>query len=92
VGADLLVELPVGLGLVGQGDDVGDLEAVRVLVLERAVEALDDAVRLGRVVAGPDVTQLRMAGDEVEEVGALVGQASQARGAITVVSCPLVWR
>lgn len=46
-----------------------------MLVLETPVEALDDPVRLGCPMARPDVAQLAVAGDEVDEVGALEGRA-----------------
>lgn len=71
--ADPVVELPVRLDLLGQTDDRRDLLAVQVLVLQTLVEALDDAVGLGRVMAGPDMTELGVTGDEVDEVGALEG-------------------
>jgi len=58
VRSDPVVELAVGVGVLGQADDRCDLLTVEVLVLQTLVEALDDAVRLGRVMAGPDVTEL----------------------------------
>jgi hypothetical protein len=44
-----------------------------VLVIQTHVQALDHAVRLGLVVAGPDVAEFGMTGDEGDEVGALQG-------------------
>ena len=41
--------------LLDEADDVGDLEPVKMLVLEAPAEPLHDAVGLGGTVAGPDV-------------------------------------
>jgi hypothetical protein len=73
--SDRVVEVAVRLRLVDERDDVGNLELVEVLVLEALVEPLDDAVGLGRAVAGPDVGQFGPTRDEAQEVSALVGLA-----------------
>jgi hypothetical protein len=67
VRVDLVVEPAKRLGLIGEGDGVGDLEAEQVLVLDRLVEAFDDIVGLGRVAASPDVGELGSAGNEAGE-------------------------
>ena len=67
----LVVEAAIELAGGVELEDVGDLEAVQVLVLEGLVEALDDAVRLGRVMTGPDVVELDPVGDEAGEAEAL---------------------
>lgn len=59
-----------------QANDRRDLLAVQVLELQTFVEALDDAVGLGGVMAGPDVMEIGMTGDQVDEVGALVRGAA----------------
>src|SRR3989442_9018358 len=48
---------------------VTDLIAVEILVLESLEEALDDAVGLGRAVAGTDVGELGAGGDVKRESG-----------------------
>lgn len=57
VGVLPAVELAGGIEL----EDVADLEPIQALVLERLVEALNDAVRLRRVVASPGIASVRSA-------------------------------
>lgn len=57
VGAPGVVELAEGVDLGLQCERIADLDPVQVLVLERLVPALDDPVRLRRVMPGPDVAQ-----------------------------------
>ena len=64
VGTGLVVQDAIALALVVQLHAVADLQSIEVLVLERAVVSLDDAVGLGRPVAGPDVGQPGAGGDE----------------------------
>ena len=49
VRSDLSAERSEGCDLLGEFRRLSDLALVEVLVLERAVEAFDDAVGLGRV-------------------------------------------
>jgi hypothetical protein len=57
VRSDVVEDLPVGLGLPGDGLAVGDLVAVQVLVLQRAEGALADPVLSGALGLDPDVFQ-----------------------------------
>jgi hypothetical protein len=52
---DLIEREKEALDLLGELRRLADLPLVEVLVLERLVEALDDAVGLGGVVARADV-------------------------------------
>lgn len=58
VGADLVVEGAVRVDAFGQRDAVCRQVAVEVFVLERLVEALDDAVGLRTLLSRADVAQL----------------------------------
>lgn len=73
--ADGVVDIEVVVDVLGEFLAVGDLVAVQVLVFQRLVEPLDDAVGLRRVVPGPDVDQFGALADECGEVGALVASA-----------------
>lgn len=73
VGTPGVVELAEGIDLGRQLEDVADLDAVQVLVLEGAEEALDDAVGLRGVVSGADVAEFGSGVEEAEPLGALVG-------------------
>lgn len=57
--------LDTSANVLVKGQYVVNLLAVEVLVLERPLEAFDDAIGLRRVVTSPHVAQLGMAGDEV---------------------------
>ncbi|MEY9935652.1 hypothetical protein ABH926_010334 [Catenulispora sp. GP43] len=70
---DLVEHDPVGLGLAVEVFDGGYLlvDAVEVLVLQRAEAAFADAVLAGTLGPGTDVQQLRAGGDEPGEGDAL---------------------
>lgn len=77
VWADPVEELAVGLGFEAELVAVVDLQAVEVLVLERAEGALADAVLVRTLAPGADVDQLGPAfdaGGEADrlEAGAVV--------------------
>jgi len=67
VRANLVVDQPVALALLGQVVTPADLDPVEVVVFERSGPAFDDAVVLGRAVAGPDMAEGRAGEDEAEE-------------------------
>ena len=57
VGSDGVVDLAEAADFDGEGAGVVDRAAEQVLILERAEEALDDAVGLRAPDAGADVAQ-----------------------------------
>ena len=71
--ADVVVDGLVAVDSGGEGSSVTDLIAVEILVLESLEEALDDAVGLGRAVAGTDVGELGPRGDVTSEGGRAEG-------------------
>ena len=73
--ADVVVDGLVAVDSGGEGSSVTDLIAVEILVLESLEEALDDAVGLGRAVAGTDVGELGPGGDVTSEGGRAEGGA-----------------
>jgi hypothetical protein len=60
---DVVVDGLVAVDGGGEGSSVADLIALEIFVLERLEEALDDAVGLGRAVAGTDVGEFGPGGD-----------------------------
>lgn len=73
--AFVVVDALVVEDVLGQRGAVVDLVQVEVLVLHRAVEALDHAVGLWRAVTGADVLELWPAGDVARERSGLVARA-----------------
>jgi hypothetical protein len=64
VRADVVEDLPPGLGLPRQVLQRLDLQAVEVLVLQRSEGTFAHTVLAGALVAGPDVQQLGPGGDK----------------------------
>src|SRR5207244_10885354 len=75
VRADAVVDGLVAVHTGGEGSSVTDLIAGEMLVLKSLEEALDDAVGLGRAVAGTDVGELGPGGDVTSEGGRAEGGA-----------------
>ena len=69
VGSDGVVFDPVGLGVRGQRQAVGDVFSVEPFVLQRFEATLPDPVLAGGADSGPDVRQLGSGGDERGEAG-----------------------